>query len=428
MDILPGKLAKLGLLLALTAFAGLGIWAATAPIQGAVVTVGLVKSGGHRKTIQHNEGGIVKAILVRDGDHVARGQPLILLEDASVSAGFQLVRGTLDAEMARLARLQAEAVEAQRLTFPAELTARGGEADVADLMARELALFENRRHALQEQTLILQSQIDDIAAESNALRAQLQAEEEAGNAAEEELRLYESLREQQFVSTARLLAQKRLVSEYQSREEQRRAEIARASQRRKELRLHVAALRNDYTRAAAEGLKENSMRLIELRERLLPSHDALRRQTISAPVAGRVLGLRVHTPGAGIGPREPLLDIVPEGDALVIEAQVGVDAIKQLRLEQPADIRFTALPYRSTPLIMGSVVYISPDVLIDQKSGVPAYQIHIRPDVDSLKAAKITRLEPGMAAELYIRTEARTPLEYLLRPVTDTAMRAFREQ
>lgn len=424
----PGRIARIGLALVLVAFIGLGIWAATAPIQGAVVTAGLVRVDSQRKTVQHNEGGIVKSILVRDGDTVRQGQPLIVLEDASVSAGHQLLRGNLDAELARQARLQAEATSSPRIRFPKELTDRAREETVRQLMDQETALFQTRRDALGEQSGLLESQIADIAREIRALEGQQAADRGAENSAAEELRLYESLREQQFVSTARLLAQQRLVSEYQARQAQNKAALARADQHAKQLRLQIIALRNEYAREAAEGLKESGVRINELRERMLPSEDAVRRQTVSAPVAGKVLGLRAHTPGAGIGPREPLLDIVPENESLLIEAQTGVDSIKQLHVGQAVDIRFTALPYRTTPLVTGQLSYISPDVLIDQKSGVPAYQIHVLPDPASLQAARIARLEPGMAAELYIQTESRTPLEYLLRPITDTVARGFRER
>lgn len=424
----PGKLAKYGLIFVLATFIGVGIWAATAPIQGAIIASGLVKIDSNRKTLQHNEGGIVKSILVRDGDAVVAGQPLILLEDANVSAGYQLLRGTLDAELARQARLQAEATDASQIDFPAELTQRQADATVKQLMSREVALFNTRRGALLEQTRLLHSQTEDITQETKALQAQLSAEQGAGNSASEELKLYESLREQQFVSAARLLAQQRLVAEYSSRQEQRNAELARAAQRIKELRLNIVALRNEYTRSAAEGLKESSVRINELRERLLPSQDALRRQAITAPVAGHILNLNVHTPGASIGPREPLLEIIPEGESLLLEAQTSVDSIKQLHIGQEADIRFTALPYRTTPLILGKVSYISPDVLFDQKTGIPSYQIHIQPDATSMRAAGITSLNPGMAAEIYVRTDSRTTLEYLLKPVTDTIQHAFRER
>ena len=427
-DLAPSRLARFGLGFILITFAGLGIWAATAPIQGAVIVSGLVKTEGNRKTVQHNEGGIVKAILVRDGDSVKQGQTLIVLEDASVSASFHLVRGNLDAELARQARFEAEATGQGHLAFPEELRARERDAEVMQLIKRERCRFETRRRALAEQIRLIESQIEDIQREHLALGAQLRADEGAGKSAQEEQALYETLREQQFISTARLLAQQRLVAEYQARQEQRRAEMARAEQRIKEMRLQIIALRNDYSKTAAEGLKDSSVRLNELRERLLPSQDALARQTIIAPAQGRVLGLRVHTPGASIGPREPLLDIVPDAAAPVIAAQTGVDNIKQLHLGQTAEVRFTALPYRSTPLVLGKLSYISPDALIDEKTGVPSYQVHIVPDAQSLHAAGITTLQPGMAAEAYIQTQARTTLDYLLQPITGTLARALREQ
>jgi HlyD family type I secretion membrane fusion protein len=184
---------------------------------------------------------------------------------------------------------------------------------------------------------------------------------------------------------------------------------------------------DDYASRAAEDLKENSVRVLELRERLLTSEDALRRQSITAPVTGKVIGLQVHTEGATIGPRDALMDIVPEGDDVMIEGQAPLDAIKQLHVGQHADIRFPALPSRTTPMITGAVSYVSPDAMADRE-GRMFFQVHIEPDADSLAAANISVLEPGMVAQAYIQTEARTALDYLLRPVTDSLLRAFRER
>jgi len=173
-------------------------------------------------------------------------------------------------------------------------------------------------------------------------------------------------------------------------------------------------------------LKENSSRIQELRERLQPSEDALRRQSIRAPVAGRVLGLRVHTEGATIGAREPLMDIVPESQAVLIEAQAPLDSIKQLHVGQFAEIRFTAMPYRTTPMVAGEITYVSPDALAD-KDGNSFFQVHVRPDAQSLADANITSLDPGMSAEVYIQTQARTALQYIMRPIYDSLRRSFRE-
>jgi HlyD family type I secretion membrane fusion protein len=218
-----------------------------------------------------------------------------------------------------------------------------------------------------------------------------------------------------------------MVADYQSRTEERQAEMARVAQRVHDLKLRISSLRSDYAREASEGLKESAVRIVELHERLQPSEDAMRRQSIVAPVAGKVIGLRVHTEGGAIAPREPLMEILPENETLLIEAQASVDAIKELHVGQEVDIRFSALPYRTTPLVMGKLAYISPDALADEE-GRPFFQVHVTPDPKSLEDARIDSLTPGMAAEIYIKTQSRTALEYLMKPITDSLLRAFRER
>lgn len=421
------KIARLGLAIIVVGFLGLGGWVAMAPLQGAVVVSGLVKVGGYRKVVQHNEGGIVRQILVQDGMQVARGQPLILLDDPSVAAGYGVLRSALDGELARQARLHAEAIEQARIEFPAELMRRVGDRTVRQMVDREQALFSTRRDALHEQVRLLHDQITQTEEEMAALADQRQSEAAARGLADRELQVYQSLRDQKFVSETRLLSQKRMVAEYQSRTEERQAEMARAAQKVQDLKLRISSLRSEYVRAASEGLKESAVRIVELRERLQPSEDALRRQSIVAPVAGKVIGLRIHTEGGTIAAREPLMEIVPESEALVIEAQASVDAIKELHVGQEADIRFTALPYRTTPLVMGKLAYISPDALADEQ-GRPFYQLHVAPDPKSLQDAQIDSLNPGMAAEVYIKTQSRTAFEYLMKPITDSLLRAFRER
>jgi HlyD family type I secretion membrane fusion protein len=377
--------------------------------------------------VQHNEGGIVKAILVRDGDVVTRGQTLIQLQDAPVVAQHRIVRGALDGELARQARLTAEATLADEIVFAPELRNREDDPQVAELERRERALFATRRAALAEQQKLIRDQVDETGEEIKAVLEQRKTDVAALEFAREELDRYETLQERAYVAEVLILAQRRLVAEYESRTSERTAERSRAEQRITSLELRLAALRDDYTSRAAEELKENSVRILELRERLALSEDTMRRQSIVAPVGGTVLGLRVHTEGASIGPREPLLDIVPRGEAVLIEARAPLDAIKQLYVGQHADIRFTALPQRTTPLVDGAVRYVSPDAMADAE-GRLFYQVHLEPDARSLGDAKIANLEPGMAAQAYIQTEARTALDYLFRPISDSLLRAFRER
>lgn len=419
------RLIRVGQLIIAIAFVGLGIWLALAPLQGAVIMMAQAKVDANRKAVQHNEGGIVNEILVRDGDIVTQGQPLIVLRDAQAEALYSVTHTALDAELARHARLEAE-MTGSTPKFPQALLQRKDDPVAAEMMRREQALFEERRRALAAQIALLENQARSVGDEVEALKAQMDAERMGAAAAEEEMASLASLKDQKFVSNTRLLTQKRVISDYRSREEERRSEIAHAQSQREELRLRAVTLRSDLVRQAAEEAKASTTRIMELQDRLRPASDLLQRLTIRAPVAGRVLNLAVHTAGGTIAPRATLMEIVPDTGPLVLEGRVHVDSIKELHVGQAADIRLTALPQRTTPLLPGKVSYISPDALTVE-DGATFYLVQLVPDSAEARSP-LADLQPGMAAEVFIRTKPRTALEYLLEPVTDTMMRAFRER
>ncbi|NMG32323.1 HlyD family type I secretion periplasmic adaptor subunit [Aromatoleum evansii] len=419
------RLVRVGQLIIAIAFVGLGTWLALAPLQGAVIMMAQAKVDANRKAVQHNEGGIVKEILVRDGDIVTAGQPLILLRDAQAEALYSVTHTALDAELARHARLEAE-MTGSTPKFPQALLQRKDEPVAAEMMRREQALFEERRRALAAQIALLENQAKSVGDEVEALKAQMEAERMGAAAAEEEMASLTSLKDQKFVANTRLLTQKRVISDYRSREEERRSEIAHAQSQREELRLRAVTLRSDLVRQAAEEAKASTTRIMELQDRLRPASDLLQRLTIRAPVGGRVLNLTVHTAGGTIAPRATLMEIVPDTGPLVLEGRVHVDSIKELHVGQGADIRLTALPQRTTPLLPGKVSYISPDALTVE-DGATFYLVQLVPDAAEADSP-LAELQPGMAAEVFIRTKPRTALEYLLEPVTDTMMRAFRER
>ena len=419
------RLIRVGQLIIAIAFVGLGIWLALAPLQGAVIMMAQAKVDANRKAVQHNEGGIVNEIFVRDGDIVTEGQPLIVLRDAQAEALYSVTHTALDAELARHARLEAE-MTGSTPKFPQALLQRKDEPVAAEMMRREQALFEERRRALAAQIALLENQAKSVGDEVEALKAQMAAERMGAAAAEEEMVSLTSLKDQKFVANTRLLTQKRVISDYRSREEERRSEIAHAQSQREELRLRAVTLRSDLVRQAAEEAKASTTRIMELQDRLRPASDLLQRLTIRAPVAGRVLNLAVHTAGGTIAPRATLMEIVPDTGPLVLEGRVHVDSIKELHVGQAADIRLTALPQRTTPLLPGKVSYISPDALTVE-DGATFYLVQLVPDSAEARSP-LADLQPGMAAEVFIRTKPRTALEYLLEPVTDTMMRAFRER
>ena len=405
----------------------IGVWMLLAPLSGAVIAPGFVKLDMNRKVVQHQEGGIVKSILVRDGESVRQGQVLVVIDDVRLDATLDLLRTQHDGERAKAARLEAERAFLPGVAFPAELAARGTEPKVAELISRETALFRARREALDSQVAVLRKQIRQTEDEARALDKQIAAEERALQSQKDELALNQQLAKQGFVQKTRLMSLERAVAEYEARLEEHRAELAKTRQRASELELRVLAQRNGYVQAATDELKEASTRLFDLEERLRPSKDASDRQRITSPIAGVVVGQRVFTPGAVVGPREVLMEIVPEDQNLIVEARIRPEDINHVRPGSAAEVRLTAYQQRTTPLVAGSVNYVSADRMTDTQTGAPYYVVQIDVPPDALEVAGNLRMQAGMPAEVYIRTDSRTAFDYLVAPVTAYLRRGMRE-
>ncbi len=419
---------RAGLLVIAVAFVGVGGWLAFAPLSGAVIAEGAVKVDMNRKTLQHQEGGIVKEIRVRDGDRVRQGQVLIVLDDVRVDATLDLLKTQLDSERARNARLAADRVLAEKLVFPQDLAARAArETKVAEVLQREETLFKARRQTLREQARLLELQRKQTEDESAALRKQVAAEERALQLQRDELEANRALRDKGFVGDVRVKTVDRATADYEARLGEHMAELAKSRQKSSELALRVKTLENQFMQASADELKESANKLFDLEERLRPSKDAAERQNIVAPIAGDVVDLKVTSVGAVIGPRDPLLDIVPNDSKLIVEGRIRTEDINYVRIGGDADVRLTAFKARTTPIVEGKVVYVSADRLVDRATNLPYYAVHIDVSLQSLKEAGDLRLQAGMPAELFIRTAERTGLQYLLDPVTAFIRRSFRE-
>lgn len=402
-------------------------WAQWAPLSGAIVANGVVKVDSHRKTVQHRDGGIVREILVREGEHVVAGQALLRLDDRRVDATYELTRSQLDALRLRRSRLEAERTLSAAWPAPPELRDRQGEARIADALSRESALFAARRNALDSQLRLVQRQIDEVGTELAAREREYQSITQALADMQEELSVNEALLEQAFVNRTRVLGLKRNVADYRMKLEANRAEASKGRQRGADLALRLTGLREAFAQDASTELRDTGAKIVDLEEQLRSAGDAAERLLIAAPVAGRVVDLRVNTPGGSIGPRDALLDIVPDDSPLLVETRVGVDAIAELRAGQSADLRLTAFSQRSMPLLPGRVVYVSADSLADRQTGAAYFLVHVAVDPVALAQAGDVTLHPGMAAEVFVRTRERTPLGYLLEPLVNGARRSFRE-
>jgi HlyD family type I secretion membrane fusion protein len=421
------RFARTGVALILAGILLAGAWLVLAPLSGAVIAPGFVKVDMNRKVVQHQEGGIVKQVLVRDGERVQQGQTLVVIDDVRLDATLDLLRAQHDGERAKAARLEAERAFLAEVAFPAELAARAAEPKVAEFIQRETALFRARREALDSQVAVLRKQIRQTEEEAKALAGQIAAEGRALKSQKEELALNEQLFRQNFVQKTRLMTLERAVADHEARWEERRAELAKTRQRGSELELRILAQRNAYVQSATDELKEISTRLFDLEERLRPSKDASDRQRIAAPMAGIVVGQRVFAAGAVVGPREVLMEIVPEDKTLIVEARIRPEDINHVQKGSAAEVRLTAYQQRTTPLVAGSVNYVSADRMVDSQTSAPYYVVHVDVPARALEEAGNLRMQAGMPAEVYIRTDSRSAFDYLFAPVTAYLRRGMRE-
>jgi membrane fusion protein, type I secretion system len=429
LDLRPyiARIVRSGLLVMVAGAGALGAWAAYATLSGAVIAPGFVKVDLNRKVVQHQEGGTVREIRVRDGDRVRQGQPLVVLDDVRVDASLEMLTLQLDAERAKASRLMAETAYGTRVAFPADLAKRENELKVIEILERERALFRARREAVESQTAALRKQKREVDDEAVALNEELAAEGRAIELQKEELKANEELLRQNYIQKTRVLTLQRAVAEYEARYGEHRAELAKAKQRASELELRILSAQNTYRQSATDELKEATSKMYDLEERLRPSRDASQRQTVLAPIGGEIVGLRVFSPGAVVGPRDVLMEIVPEDKVLIVEARIRPEDINHVRAGSEADVRLTAYKYRTTPLVQGEVVYVSGDRLSDQQTGVSYYIVHVKVPTAALAKAGDLKLQAGMPAEVFIRTDERTTFDYLFAPVTAYLRRAMRE-
>ncbi|CAG1016645.1 Type I secretion system membrane fusion protein PrsE [Burkholderiaceae bacterium] len=397
------------------------LWSAWAPLSGAVVASGHVQAALGRKVVQHQEGGIVRSLLVRQGQAVRRGEALLVVGDVRSDAALDMLRKQADAERLRSERARAEMSLAPAFTLPADLKVS------PEMQARERALFESRRRTLDEQLAAMQSQAQQARAQIGALAGQLQASQRSAELAREELGINSELVASGFVSKARLLMLERGVADTAMRAEASRGQIAEAQQQVSALGNAMAQARGAYQQRAADELKEATARLRELEDRLRPSQDQFDRQTVRAPVDGTVMALRVGAVGTAVGPREPLLEIAPSQERLVVELRIDPHDIEHVRQGDAAEVRLSAFEARSTPLLPAVVTSVSPDAVTESGGKQSWYAAQVEVKADALAAHPQLRLQAGMPAEVFVTTPPRSLLRYLLEPLGVFGRRALRE-
>ena len=423
---LPHILA--GLLIVAVMFGGLGTWAALAPLESAVIAPGVVTVFSKRKTLQHLEGGIVSEILVRDGDFVDRGQLLLRLEDTRARANLAIVEGQLNVFRAREARLAAERDGAEAVVFPAALTEREADPKITGSLRGEAELFAARKAALEGEVEILTQRVQQLKKQITGLEAQRRAKGKQLELIVEEVQGLQTLYEKGYAPKTRILALQRTAEQLAGERGEHIAEIARARTSIGEAELQKIQVAKTFREEVVGELREVEARVFDLEERYVAAADELKRVELRAPQAGTVVGLDVHTVGGVITPGQPILDLVPLEDELVIEGRVAPQDIDKITPGQSSVVRLSAFDLRSTPELTGAVFTASADSLPDPVTGESYYLVGVRIAKEELAKLGNLVLLPGMPAEVFIATGERTALSYLIKPLTDGLERALRDE
>jgi len=408
---------------------GIGGWAATTDISGAVVAGGALVVESNVKKVQHPTGGVVGEVRVREGDRVKAGDIVLRLDDTQTRANLSIVTKALDELAARQARDEAERDAAAQVTFPADLVSRIAEADVARAVEGERRFFETRRSAREGQVAQLRERISQLREQIQGLDDQVLAKKREISLIEEELKGVRILWEKNLIQLARLTALERDAARLQGERGALISNIAQTRGKIVETELQIIQIDQDLRSEVSKDLAEIRSRTSEYVERKVAAEDQLRRIEIRAPQDGMVHQLTAHTVGGVISPQgEPIMLIVPEADALSAEVKIAPQDIDQVRVGQTAVVRFPAFSQRTTPELEGEVTRISADVSLDQKSGVSYYTLRINVPEGELERLRGLRLVPGMPVETFIRTGDRTVLSYLVKPLTDQINKTWRER
>jgi membrane fusion protein, type I secretion system len=407
---------------------GLGGWASTAEIAGALIAPGFVVVDSNVKKVQHPTGGVVGEVRVRDGDRVKAGDTLVRLDETVTRANLAIVHKGLIELYARKARLAAERDGTETVGTPKELADKTGDADVREALGSERKLFELRRTARLGQKQQLRQRIAQLQEEIRGLEAQQAAKTKETELIEQELVGMRELWKKNLIPIDKLTALERETARLQGERGQLIASAAQAKGKIAETELQILQVDQDLSSDVAKELRETDGKIGEYVERKVAAEDQLKRTDIRAPQDGVVFQSTANTVGGVVTAGDPIMLIVPETDTLLVEAKVDPKDIDKVQFGQPVLLRFSAFDIRTTPEINGTVARVAADTSADQRTGQTYYVVRIAMTPDEIGRLGNVRLTPGMPVEAFIQTGQRTMLSYLIKPLHDQFMRAFRER
>jgi HlyD family secretion protein len=420
--------AAAGYLLILATFGIAGGWAAFARLDRAVISPGVIVAEGSRKTVQHLEGGIVQEVLVKEGQSVRAGEVLLRVDPLQSRASADLFRGQLDAALILEARLRAEQASGARLDLPPEIAERRGEAAVARMIDDQASQLAERQASFQLQLSLTEAKITQLRTEMSGLAVEKTAVEQQVALIQQELEGLRALREKDLIPLSRVLMMERERTRLSGVIGRSVAETAKAQNGINEAGMQAAQLRQKRQEALTAQLLETRQRIVELREKLVVVQDVLRRHEIRASHPGVIQDLKVYTLGQVIRSGEPLMEIVPTSDRLVVSVQFAPNDLEAVQAGMRAEIKFPAFQSRRMPTLLGTVTLVSRDRLLDERTKQPYFAGTVEIDERQLPETVRPRLVAGLPAEITVSAGERTALEYLLGPFFDALGRAFHER
>ncbi|MBU4567961.1 MAG: HlyD family type I secretion periplasmic adaptor subunit [Alphaproteobacteria bacterium] len=407
-------------------FGGLVFWSVFAPFEGAVLTSGQIAVESNQQAVQHLEGGIVRDIYVRESDQVTEGQKLLSLDATSTDASLQGLEARLVGLLGTEARLVAERDGTGTLVLRPGFEDLAKRPDVLSTLASQKSLMSTRGSNLGTQDRILRQRIEQLNTRITGMQNEITAKDDQIALVEDEISRFETLMERGQAVITRVLALKRDRARLQGERDALTSDIAATRVQIGEARSEIARLDQDNTETVLTELRDVQTQINELAEERRALLDRSGRLDITAPRAGRVLGIRAHTVGGVIRPSEPIMYIVPENDRLVAKVRISPMDIDKISIDQPAVLRFSAFNKDETPHFTGTVISVSADAIVDEATGHSYYEATVEIPDDAL-AASTFQLLPGMPVEASLRTESRNVLSYLIKPLTDSVSRTFRE-
>ena len=416
--------------LMLLTFGGFGLWAFQAPLAAAIIAQGSFVATGQNKIVQHLEGGIIREINAREGDHVKAGQVLVRLDQTAAAASER----ELGLRQARLeaseARLLAQYNRKEVLVYPEALQAERADNEIAAILDGQMISFQVAESALKNDIGLLQRNIEALNMRRVGYETQLDAQTRQLTVLQTEMATKNKLLDRGLVRSSEVLSIQLALIEAEGQIGRLKAEVDEIAQVDLKYGQQIEQTLDRYRQLALDNLQTIQSELDSVREKSRTAVNVRERSDVLAPVSGTVVRLYYHTGGGVIESGRPILEILPESEPLIIEVQIPRNDIDSVRAGQPATVRLTALNQRTTPVLNGEVFYVSADSITDTSTGIPAevYVARISLSANEIRRVRHFTPTPGMPAQIMIQTAERTFAQYLAKPIVDSMTRAFREQ